>query len=921
MAIHIEETAQISGGFSKEIDEGAKSLVFDILQQHQYQFPIKSTIREIVSNGVDSIAEKNAVLQILSGEAQVSDFYVEELAGDIYKASKFKPEYYNAEFLSKENNVIVTYTDGGTVGKDTITIEDFGVGLGDYRLEGYFNLGFSTKRTSKLALGKFGIGAKSPLSVGVPFYSIRTRHNGKEFQFNIYSSKVESLVPEKELLMEGATLTEVFNHPHVFGNGYKCYYRNTTKNNGVLVEIACKKHHKESYIDAVTKQLLYFTNVKLFVQSGDTRTEIPVKADILYEDDLIVLSKNSDYKKPHLLLNKVNYGYINFLELELEEKLGNIGIKINSEEVSINPSRESFIWDDKTRAAVQNSFAKVVDIAENAINKQLSEKDFFKWLSIASSLASKDRWWHNDENDLVSRLAGVIDMTQVQLTYDGHHKLKLNWRLFEGLKARYVSLTTKREGSKLIKKVEYTTNEVYQSIVFRKLPILLQVDNTSNRKTKYILQHVHQSGFVSIRLSAEYVPGQPITPEMVSDEQIWDEIDMRSANSATSRQSPKEIFIELKVKVVTLLNLMVSSTEARWYEEIEVPDWFTGNNDDTDVEEDVEEGEEKKVAVLSAAERRKLHGSTTLSTLRANSCGVSRFNKAYELQRFEVPIREIDKWANNEVYWSNQDTEPMLHTIAMMTRRTFGIGWSTGTLFEGVKLKTQDQIDNEINLLKAKNYTVPYASDYIRCNNFHDDSEVRLIRVAQDNVKYYQDFKHVTKFFRELKGKTITMSSTLQRWNTARMLKQHIVKLEFLNGFAVLSPQKHAQYKKLELYVNTHYKHIVAGKIIGTEHINDLTKYLDSVSQFQLYVHQNPEDVAGIAQLAQEVFNPAAGVEINNACAFDNDLYQECQELVSWANSVYTMLNMIPILTDAESLSEAQEQEIVNYMKYRNCEL
>ena len=288
MAILTQENVEISGGFSKEINLAATSLMFDILQQHQYAFPLKSTVREIASNGIDSLAEKNMAKAILTGAAKVEDFYVER-DGEIYSDSKFNPSYYNLPSLSAVDEVDIIYKDTGETGKDSIIIRDHGVGLGGKRLENYFNLGFSSKRLMSSALGKFGIGAKAPLSTGAPFYTITSRYNGMEFCFNVYAHRVESIVPKFDLQLNCE------NPAYQFGNGYWAHYRHTTELNMLQIEIATKKHHKQQYIDAVTGQLCYFKNVRLFVND----TEIPVKANIMYEDDMIVLATNSQYNKPH----------------------------------------------------------------------------------------------------------------------------------------------------------------------------------------------------------------------------------------------------------------------------------------------------------------------------------------------------------------------------------------------------------------------------------------------------------------------------------------------------------------------------------------------------------------------------------------------------------------------------------------------
>ena len=146
MAIHLEEIIE-NAGMAKEIDDGAISMLYDNLQRSQYQYPMKSTVRELVSNGIDSNNEKNIALSILSGKAKVEDHYY--VAGNtgmdeainnnvgVYKDSKFTPDYYNASWLNTEDNSVqVIYQERGPLERDQLIIKDSGVGLGDKRLEG-----------------------------------------------------------------------------------------------------------------------------------------------------------------------------------------------------------------------------------------------------------------------------------------------------------------------------------------------------------------------------------------------------------------------------------------------------------------------------------------------------------------------------------------------------------------------------------------------------------------------------------------------------------------------------------------------------------------------------------------------------------------------------------------------------------------
>jgi len=908
MAILTQETAEISGGFSKEIDSNAIGLMMNVLQQHQYAYPIKSTIRELVSNGLDSITEKNIARAILSGEAKEEDYFVQR-EGDIYKDSRFNAAYYYLDWFSPTDTVEVIYTDGGDMGKDNVVIRDHGVGLGGKRLENYFNLGYSSKRLLSKALGKFGIGAKSPLSTGCPYYTITSRYNGMEFKFNVYAHRVESIVPATELIQVGDTTTLQSNASYTFSNGYTCYYWRTSDKNGLEIEIGTKKHHKAQYLDAVTSQLMYFKNVKLFLVEAGIQREVPVKADILYEDDMIVLASNSSYSKPHILLNGVNYGYVNFQELELEDKMGNIGIKVDPDKISINPSRESLIWDDKTREVVVQRFQEVVSIAQNTINQELKERDFLRWLRVCSQATANSLWSRAEENTVIGRLARIVDMSKIELSYPVDSRIRYNNKLLDGLWCRVVKMSVERTGSKIKKKVEYYQG--FTTALSEGLPLLIHVGPISNRRNKYILTHVHKQGFILLQL--EYNPKEDGTPLTAEDIRISPRNDEANTQKLAeqSQKAGLGTYGLIKAKVATLHNYIHASQDKVWYENIVVPEDFKAN----ELEEEEEVEEQTEEAQQSAEERRKLTGMTVLHTPRVvdTYSKLTSLERAYEMQKIEMPVHLTDTWKNEEVFWSNQDFEPLLHTAALLSR----YAGSLRRLY-AYGLKPEDKPER----FTEKGYGHIHTSDYARLSNFYESSLVRLIKVAQNNVKYYKDFKHITKFFKEIRNKTITMSNVLIRWNTARLLKEKIADLAFLRGFEQISPDKAASYNKLTTYVTAYWRPMSFDtKILGADDTTtgQLISHLDKVGQFQLFVRSNPDDKESIAQLAVELFNPQKGVEIENGKAIDTEMYDMYLELVDWCQPVKTLMNIVSPLVNGDKLTQEQEQEIRHYFQYRGC--
>lgn len=890
MAIHQEQIVEMSGGFSKDIDAGAVDLMFDVLQKHQYQWPIKSTIREVVSNSLDSIREKNVAKSILTGMSKVEDHYINK-EGAIYKDSQFNPEYYQLEFLSDDkNDVEITYRDGGDMGKDTVVIQDYGVALGGTRLQGYFNLGYSTKRLNKFALGKFGLGAKSPLSTGTAYYTLTTRWNGMEFSFNIYGHKVDPLIPKYDLdrMVENPCVhfkgyTEIVTTVNEQGETVQetrpkpVYYRRTTEKNTVIIELPVKKHHKQQYLDAVKHQLLYFDNVRLFVEEEGLREEIPIKANIMYEDDMIVMSTNAPYSKPHLLLNGVNYGYIDFRELELEEKLGNIGIKVDPEKVSINPSRESLIWDDVTREVIVNRFQEVVNIAETTINAKLSTTDFLEWLKVCANAHSVKGLFKNAEADgVIARLASIVDMSKVELKYPLNKKIRYSPYLFDGMRVSMVQLESTRQGSKTLTKVAYSPS--FRSALEKNLPILYMRENFSNRKNRYLLKHIYPQGFMTIRLDYDNVEGGILPEHITNIDSVLETFDARL------KGDQNEMIQRGKQRLADMHNYLYAAENIIWYEQVEVPDSFKAS--DEDVEEEVEEEHivATKEARQSAAERRKLEGKIVVST----TSGYGGFSIV------EFPVNKVDTWDAEEIYWGNQDSEELLSLARKFHVSSINVT-NDSMREEGYDFRTD--------------YHAPSCKQFV-------GSDLMLLKISQANTKYFRDFKHITRFYQEIRNKTITMSNVLVRWNTARLIQERLSELEFMNGLERIDPERHAKYKSIVAFVDANKSRLNHSDLQET-----LISHLDNVSKFQLFVRENPNDTETIAALARRMFNPSPGVEIEDGYAIETWVYDLYNELLDWASPVKTMLNMVELLTDGKGLSDDQEQEIRSYFEYRKVPL
>jgi len=398
----------------KKIHEGSESIMFSVLQETQYIYPFKSSVREIVSNSLDSISEKKNALKILNGDIEIEDLFIEK-EGEEFKDSRFNADYYDTKWLSDDNDVKIRYIENDTDMRDRIQFIDHGVGLGGDRLVNYFSLGFSSKRLSKSQLGSFGLGAKSLLATGVDSYSMTTRYNGKEFQFDIFKDHVVSTMPKFN--DDGSK-----NPVHEFYNGYKCHYRETKQLNKVLVEAEVKRHRRQDYINAVESQLGFIDNIQLLM-SDKSYGIVDKKRDfsntVVFKTDKVLVGDTDYYARPQILLKPgedseimINYGVINFDELEMKRYAGNVSFIMNINDVDVTPSRESVIWNTKTRDAIKNMFVEAQEVIKNVIKEKLSGAS-----CLADHFHLLEAFKAKNSVAGLGELYKVIDSSDIDITY------------------------------------------------------------------------------------------------------------------------------------------------------------------------------------------------------------------------------------------------------------------------------------------------------------------------------------------------------------------------------------------------------------------------------------------------------------------------------------------------------------------------
>lgn len=825
-----------STGVKKRINKAAEKLVFDVLQSTQYSTPISSTVRELVTNACDSQREKEIALEIIAGKKEISDYYITRTE-DEYKDSNFNLDYYDIEYLSpSESKVKVKYVEReGTGYCDVFSVMDYGVGIGSNRLEGYLELGFSTKRNTSENFGAFGLGAKVPLSTGVDFYTVTTAHNGKLFMFNCYAYKTDFLISKWDA--DGSI---------TMSDGTVVYYKNTHAFNYTEVSFGVKRHNRTKFVDAVQDQLCYIPNVKFdYVYEDGHETNRTLSNKILYNSDNLILGESYVWAKPHILLVKnqgattgINYGYVDFRELEMEQLWGSVAIKCPARQVykdsetgeeivvqdgvEVTPSREKVIWNDHTKKFIQTAIEKAAQDATNMIEEALDEKDFMSWIRKCRDVLYKG---DNSYNSVLSNLGRIVDKEKLQPRFPGNQLIKYAGPnlILKGYKVRNVTKVVKG-GKVTIERQSVGWSQVnFDNLYYVS-------ENVSKEKDMFLLQN----GTLSI-ISEHH----PSIPEFVTKTQLaaFDAIDQaREAN----------------------WELIKDSTCIKWdYDEMEVPSEFLGRL------EAIEKAEVNNIhfANLSAEERRSLSGYDVLYSLRRNHGGQDQYSRDMDkwvFDKVEAPLDSIKNSTVDTFYGTKEDEKLLMIAATMCSPQV--VGWSeVYPLANFYDMTYSSNAHSDSNpCFSLFNPVRFYSWDGKWPNKLNPtdavaQTDIQLFRVSKKTSKVLEgsNAKHISEFFSVMKDDKWTMHEKARQWLTGVLLCDIP---GWLNELRAVNPKYGEVHRKLEhLRKFSNYKYQLEH---NSETANEIIGLMKKMHDMQVFL-KSTDDPLQIRAKSLELFKVA----------------------------------------------------------------
>jgi hypothetical protein len=879
-------------GVAKRINRGAEKLVFDILQATQYSTPIPSTVRELVTNACDSQREKEIAIEILTGQKTVEDYYINR-EGEQYEDSNFDASYYSITNLDVVNNhVDVYYKHNAGVGYcDEFTIKDYGVGIGGRRLEGILELGYSTKRNTSENFGAFGLGAKVALSTGVDFYTIETVYNGKRFKANCFNYKTDFLIPRFNL----STGQE---NPYIeFTDGTKVYYEPANELNRTEISFKVKKHNADRFIDAVSEQLTYLSNVRFYeVQEDATQTEVDFKPSVIYNSKHLIITESNYYARPHIVIVKaegsttgINYGHVDFRELEMEQLYGAVGLKcpirqvykneqgeevVMQDGVDVTPSREKVIWSDHTKQFVQNLILKAGDEATELVQERLNETDFLKWLEACKNVvfSGKLENEYSTNGKVLQAMSRIIDTKSLKPVYPVNKRIKFEHmgKVFEGFNVKLHTLTNKLENGEF--KIVSNTTDVDTWEKFDIAKVYFRKEGFTRLKDAYLMKE-NGGSFISIKKK--------------STQDLEDKCDDPSTR-------PEDLVLleaqlgKIKKNQLEVEKYLSESESYRVYDDVIVPD---------DFEASLKEEEEVLAATgggtqrLTPAELRELNKQIVGYTVRA------------------ATARHANEW--DDSVWDK--VEPRLAAL----RATKTVIYY-GTDADGEKLKLAAEILHHFapsigQVYTTCSYTPPYSNDRSDPMHFYmcdpsrftndkgelthymtgpikrDFNSPQLIKLSETNVKQVQNvenIKHIDEFFYAVdEDDNLTCSFYLRMYYAAHVMDIERVQ-PFFEHLQSINPLFAQIYEKLD-YVKDKLSYKLNGKS-RYKVVDEVFTRLNKMAALEYVCMTSPDDKEAIADTSSKLFIasdiPGAKIRIpglEGMISFYKDFTETSQHVLS----------------------------------------
>lgn len=688
------------------------------------------------------------------------------------------------------------------------------------------------------------------------------------------------------------------------------YYEETSELNNTKVKFGVKKFNRQRFEDAVEEQLTYLSNVKFFIQYEDkTIREIDFKTKVIYNSDNLIVSNSYYYNKPHIVIVKdqgsatgINYGYVDFRELEMEQLYGAVGLKcpirqvykddegnevVIQDGVEVTPSREKVIWNDHTKEFVQKLIVKAAEEAANLIQSELKEDDFLKWIDTCRNILNTKI----NSDPVISALSRIIDRSEIKPKYAPNPSIK--WGPISSV---FLGVSVKEHTSYVKDKTIHTKSEsINEWEQFDLDRIYFKEENTSSRLKDFYLMEQHDGKFISIyRKDLQYLL------DKVEDAVTDDDAD----------QYQKE-YDKRKVSADRLIALIKASSLFRTYEDVIVPDDFEAN---WKKKEDVVYNAENETN-LTREELRKLNEQIVAFTVRPAERTYHRSNySSLVWDKVEPKLSELKDLQGTIYYGTDEDGELIKQAAWLsqyfMPSLTETCGHSYGSPPKG------DSASDHIFFwgCSPTRFTEGYHySKWLIDKSYVNTKVPQFLKVSANNVRIiskFENFKPISQFFRDAVNINDS-EKTMYTTHPVNMLNFTIRKIRtagLLNDSYTYNYFKYI--KDIDPWFKTIFNTIsnMSSTAVSMEKgFDDIVDDLAKLSVMQDIA--TSDSVELIEQTSKELFVLS---DIGDALIYDKDIV----ELLNYINNFKSEVEHILQYID-DTISTDSAKELYSYLNWR----
>ncbi len=728
------------------------------------------------------------------------------------------------------------------------------------------------------------------------------------FKCNCYNYKTDFIIP-------------AFNHetgkinPFVtFSDGSKVFYNTSDEENKTTISFNVKKHNRSKFTEAIEEQLMYFDNVNFNVVDNEDEGSVKkvyFKAEIIYNSKNLIVSNSYYLNKPHIVLVKnpdattgINYGNIDFRELEMEQIHGSIAFKcparqvvvdengvetVLQEGVDVTPSREKVIWNEATKNYIKGVILAASQEASEIIEKELQETDFLKWISACRSIIAGK----SSTNRILNKLATIVDTEDLKPRFGPDPRIKYGpmKNLLEGFNilSPYVDNSSNE-------KVKRETLSVWGS--FDAEHFYAREEKWSKFKDLYIMNNPED----------KQNPHKVCTFSFKDLDAVFDhKINMWTGDAQAKVMKEKKRVLKKREVVLALIE------KSEWYKDydtIEVPVEFSES-----VTEEEEIAEEKsKFSHLSAVDRRDIEKRMVAYTLRYDDRKEDRFTMD------KIEPKTIDVMNSvYRTYYATKEDEPKLKAAAMLLKTMMP---KHSEVYPGNSNVNSWDKENSYPVYWFDNPPVRYMSwnssgEYEKWADPKQGWDVpQLVRVSQDKVKFITqnpNVKHIDELFLKANDKNeYTMDVTLVKYYTASKLER-IQEFTFMKGLGFILPELQKKYCELqELRVNNYS---TFNNSTVRNNLPAITDHMDKLYEFQKFC-ATCDDAQMIMDKSKNLFVLS---DISSARAVDLDMLADYDNIVEFAEEVEPLLSQIEKLKSRNGdVSDKLEKELIIYLKAKS---